>query len=79
MANSFTSTTAAGGRSARQMVDLITSALAANPVGVVSITVDGQVVTWSRAQALEELKFWQRQAAKEAGTRPRAARIVLGW
>lgn len=63
---------------AQQMVDLITAALAANPVGVVSVSVDGQSVSYSRSAALDELKFWERRAAKEAGTRARAARIVLG-
>lgn len=63
---------------AQQMVDLITAALAASPVGVVSVSVDGQTVSYSRSQAIDELKFWQRQAAKEAGKRPRAARIYLG-
>jgi hypothetical protein len=62
---------------AAQMVTLIMTALSDNPVGVVSVLVDGQTVQYSRSQALDELKFWQREAAKEAGTRPRVARIRL--
>jgi hypothetical protein len=62
---------------AAEMVDKITVALRDNPIGVVTVSVDGQTVTYSRAQALDELRFWQQQAARAAGTRPRVARINL--
>jgi hypothetical protein len=62
---------------AAEMVALITQALKDNPVGVVTVTVDGQSTTWSRVQAIAELKFWQQQLATETGTRPRAASINL--
>jgi hypothetical protein len=59
------------------MVAKLTDALAANPVGVVSISVDGQTVTYSRSQALAELTFWERRTATRAAKRPRAATIDL--
>ena len=62
---------------AAEMVTLIKQALYANPVGVVTINVDGQTVTYSRSQAISELKFWQAEAALEGSTRPRAAWIRL--
>jgi hypothetical protein len=61
--------------SARQMVNLILTALQTQPAGVVMVTVDGQTVQYNRTQALEELRFWEQRAAKETGTRPRAASI----
>jgi hypothetical protein len=63
--------------SAAQMVVLLRNALATNPVGVVNVTVDGQTVQYSRSQAIDELKFWQREAGKEGNTRPRTSRIRL--
>jgi hypothetical protein len=63
--------------SAQQMVTLIRTALAANPIGVVTVTVDGQTVEYDRRQALDELKFWQTEAAKESGRRPRSMSINL--
>lgn len=62
---------------ASEMVSLILTALQANPVGVLSITVDGQTVQYSRTQALEELKFWEKRALRESGLRPRVASIDL--
>lgn len=61
----------------RTMVALLKNALAANPVGVVSISVDGQTVQYSRSQALAELAFWEKRLARSNGRRPRAARIDL--
>lgn len=63
---------------AAQMVAKLRAALHAHPVGIVRVNVDGQDVTYSRRDALEELKFWQREAAQEAGTRPRVKTINLG-
>lgn len=45
--------------------------------GVTSITVDGVTTTLDRKQAMEELSFWERRAARTAGTRPVASRIKL--
>ncbi len=47
------------------------------PVGVMTVVVDGQTVSYSRGQAIEELRFWQQQAAAELGLRPRVSRIRL--
>lgn len=63
---------------AQQMVDLIAAALAANPIGVVTVNVDGQTVEYDRAQALKELAFWEQRAARERGGRPRVRSINLG-
>lgn len=62
---------------AAQMVTAIKAALLASPAAVLTIVVDGQTVTYARAQAIAELKFWQTEAAKEAGTRRRIATINL--
>jgi hypothetical protein len=62
---------------AAEMVSAIKTALKRSPAAVINVIVDGQTVAYDRAQAIEELKFWQREAAKEANTRPRVARIRL--
>jgi hypothetical protein len=62
---------------AAEMVAKIKAALLAGNATVTMMDVDGQQVTWSRRDAIEELQFWQRQAAQEAGTRPRASIIRL--
>jgi len=54
---------------AAEMVTNIKTALRKNP-GVKKITVDGIGVDIDRAQALDELKYWKAEAAKEAGTKP---------
>lgn len=63
--------------SAASMVAMIKEALYLNPGGVVTVTVDGQTVTYSRETAIAELKFWQQQAASESSTRPRVASVNL--
>ncbi|MDE2100064.1 MAG: hypothetical protein KGL39_22610 [Patescibacteria group bacterium] len=45
-------------------------------VGVQSITVDGQTVTY--ADLLAQYQFWKRRAAVENGTRPFVSQINLG-
>lgn len=62
---------------AAEMVTLITQALRDNPVGIVTISVDGKTTSFERAQALAELKYWRQQAATEAGTRPRSFSIRM--
>lgn len=64
-------------KSAAEMVVAIKDALATG-FGVVSVTIDGRSTQFDRAQALEELKFWQKEAAKEAGARPMFLPIKLG-
>lgn len=61
---------------AEDMVATIESALAKN-VAIVSVTFDGITTQYDRRQALEELKFWRREVAKEQGTRPRVSSINL--
>lgn len=63
---------------AQEMVDKIKAALRNNPVGMISIMVDGQQVTYDRKSALDELRFWQREAAKEDSTRPRVSSVKFG-
>jgi hypothetical protein len=78
MGNVFASPAATSATTtAQQMVTAISAALAANPLGVVSISMDGQTVTYSRKQALEELAFWEKRVARQSGARPRAAVIDL--
>jgi len=74
---SSTSKTATSSTTAQDMVDAIKTALKTNPAAVLTVIIDGQTVTYSRAQAIEELKFWQREAGREAGTKPRVARMRL--
>lgn len=62
------------------MIDLIESALAESPVGVVSFTQDGTSTTWSRQQAYKELAYWRRRKqaadARAAGASPLAGRFT---
>jgi hypothetical protein len=46
------------------MVTAIETALAESPVGVVTVTFDGQTTTWDHAKALEVLKYWRGRAAR---------------
>ena len=60
---------------AAEMVTLLKKALRDHPIGIVSVTVDGQTVNYTRKQALDELRYWQREAAQENDERPRLASI----
>jgi hypothetical protein len=51
-------------------------ALLAQCVGVQSITVDGQTVTYD--DLLRHYQVWKSRQARENGTRPRTAQINLG-
>jgi hypothetical protein len=53
---------------AENMVTMLETFLASN-VGVNTVTIDGQTVSYNRSQALTELKYWRDQVAKEGGTR----------
>lgn len=48
-----------------QMVDKLKTAAASN-VGVVSINIDGRIVTFNRQQLLAELAFWERRLGRES-------------
>lgn len=50
--------------------------LLANCVGVQSINVDGQQVTYD--DLLKQYQFWKSRQARESGTRPRFSQIYLG-
>lgn len=63
--------------SAAEMVQIILQALRDTPAGVASIAVDGTMVSYTRAQLLDELKYWQNRALAESGARPRVANILL--
>jgi sulfur carrier protein ThiS len=45
-------------------------------VGVQSVTVDGQTVTYD--DLLKQYNFWKSRVARENGTRPRVGQIWLG-
>lgn len=62
---------------AAEMVATIRRAIAANPVGVVTVSVDGQTTTWDHKTALDMLRHWQGEQAREEGRRPRVARMNL--
>lgn len=59
-----------------EMVEVLRNALATG-AGVVSISVDGVTVSYSREQALRELQFWEKRAARASGRRPRIVSIDL--
>jgi hypothetical protein len=64
--------------SAREIVKQIRTAIATNPLGVVSVSVDGQTVSYSGLSEMNAAySFWQAEAAKEAGQRPRVSQIKL--
>jgi hypothetical protein len=69
--------TPTSGVTAAQMVALVKAAMAANPLGVSEITIDGQTARYDWKGTQELLRDWERRAAQEAGTRPRAASIKL--
>jgi hypothetical protein len=56
-------------KSSAEMVSILKEALQTG-AAVVSVTIDGQIVQYNRKDAREELLFWERRAAREAG-RPR--------
>lgn len=61
---------------AAQMLAKIEAAMLANPAGVGTVTVDGEVVTYTQLE--KSYDYWRRQIEIEAGTRPRSGRINLG-
>ena len=62
---------------AEDRVEALEAALATG-AGVVSVSIDGQTVTYNRADARAELQFWARKRARERRQRPAAASIRLG-
>lgn len=73
----FNTTSASTTVTAAEMVLRLKIALRDNPAVVSMVNVDGQQVQYSRQQAIDELEYWEDKARKEAGTRPRVARINL--
>jgi hypothetical protein len=70
-------TGSANATSSADMVEILKSALKENPGAMLTVTVDGQTTTWSRQQAISELQFWERRAAREQGRRPIVAQIGM--
>jgi hypothetical protein len=64
-------------KTAQNMISILEDFLASN-AGVRQITVDGQTIQLDRAQAIEELKYWQREAAKASGKRKPFRSINIG-
>jgi hypothetical protein len=66
---------------AQQIADAIRAALearaAAGATGNVTVTFDGISHTYSEAEARGALEYWERRAAREAGTRPIACTLDL--
>jgi hypothetical protein len=55
--------------SPQDMIDAIEAALLAYPAGVVTIRyADGRSIQYDRKQAIDELAYWQRQVAAQAGS-----------
>ena len=64
-------------KSAAEMVNVLRVGLETG-AGVVLVTIDGRTTQFDRTQALQELAFWEKRAAREAGTRPAFTRVRLG-
>jgi hypothetical protein len=62
---------------AARMAEMLQRALRESPAALLTVTVDGQTVTYTRKQAIDELQFWERRAAREAGRRPIVAQIGM--
>jgi hypothetical protein len=59
-----------GTSKAKEMVHLLEQALSEN-IGVRSVTVDGQTVTYESQDAMiKTLEYWRREATKAGGRRP---------
>lgn len=54
---------------AQKMVAALEAALLSNP-GVANFAVDGMAMSFSRQQALDELKHWQRVVGRADNSRP---------
>jgi hypothetical protein len=63
--------------SAAEMVVKLREALSTG-FCIVSVSIDGTTTQFDRKQALAELRFWQHEAAREAGTRRMFVPIKLG-
>jgi hypothetical protein len=62
---------------AKEMCQIIEDFLKTN-AGTKQVTVDGQTIVFDRVQALEELKYWHREAARQAGSRRPFRGIDIG-
>ena len=60
---------------AEDMVTSLETLLAAN-VGVTSVTVDGQSVTY--ADLLKQYNYWKSRVARASGDKPPLSTIILG-
>lgn len=59
------------------MIQVLEEFLASN-AGIKQVNVDGTLVTFDRAQAINELNYWQREAAKKSGKRKTFRGVNLG-
>lgn len=62
---------------AETMVAALEAALEDAPVGVVSVTVDGQVTRFDHSEAVRLLDKYRRERARQRGTRPTLSSIDL--
>jgi hypothetical protein len=64
--------------SPQDMIDKIEAALLAYPTGVVTIRyADGRSIQYDRAQAINELAYWERQKAAQSGAGLSMTRLAL--
>lgn len=61
-----------------EMVEIIKTALAEQPAGLVSVSIDGVTQQFNRSDLRDELEWYEKRVAKAAGRRPRVGRINLG-
>lgn len=60
------------------MIAALTTALAEQPAGIVSIRyADGRSMNYDRKQAIAELSYWQQQARAQAGSGLQMQRLSL--
>lgn len=62
---------------AETMVAALKTALEANPMGVVSVTIDGVATAFNHTEALNLLRRYERQVGRQRGTRPTVTRFDL--
>jgi len=81
MGNSFTTTVASGHSvSTQTLLDAIKAALATNPMGVVSISVDGQTVQYSSAQqALDTWSDWKKRGIANSASARASRESIEYW
>ncbi len=73
----FTDAAAVTTTNLKAIIDSLEAALAENPGGPVTVSIDGVSTTYNRPAAIQELEYWRKRYALEQGTRARTSRIKM--